>query len=96
MNEVSYTTNYHFNLFSIGKPLRQGWNLGENYETIRTEKSGYKVNFYGKVMTTNRVIYYMYLKRNTEVSGASTESNNRITLKQSHDMLGHRKIIMEP
>ena len=32
MNEVSYTTNYHFNLFSIGNWLRQGRDIGGNNE----------------------------------------------------------------
>ena len=91
MNEVSYTTNYNFNLFSIEKRLRQDWKLGGNCEAIWFEKDGYKVKFYVKVMTTNRVIYYMYLKHNINFSEASTEANNPITLKQSHDMLGHRK-----
>ena len=32
MNEVSYTPNYRFNFFSIGKRLRQGWKLWGNDE----------------------------------------------------------------
>ena len=34
MNKVSYTPNYQFNLFGIGKKLRQGRNIGGNYEAI--------------------------------------------------------------
>ena len=34
MNEVSYTPNFNFNLFRIGKRPGKVWNIQGNYEAI--------------------------------------------------------------
>ena len=56
MNEVSYNTNYHFNLFVIVKQPVKRWELGGKYESIYIEKYGSKVKFDGRVMTSKEVI----------------------------------------
>ena len=94
MNEVSCTPNYHFNLFSIGKKLRQVWNLGGSNESMCIEKYGCKVKFDGKITTTKGLIYYMFHKHNIEFAVTSIEYKNKITLKHSHDVLGNSKKYM--
>ena len=89
MAEVAYTPKSHFNLFSIGKRLREGWQLGGNEEAIWIKKGSTKLKFDGRVTTPKGVVYYMYLKRDTEIAGAATESKKLVSMKQAHDMLGH-------
>gem|GEM_PF-6951265 len=89
MTDVAYIPEANFNLFSITRRLRQGFQLGGDKNCIWLEKSGIKIVFDIVIPTPKGAIYCAYLKRkNVEVASAS-KTNKLISVNLAHQIFGH-------
>ena len=87
-----------FNLFSISKMLKQGWNLSGSSEAIVISKDNVSVTFDIVIPTPEGMIFCLYLRRQPsssphEIVGAVTNMPPKkrpiLSLQQAHDRLGH-------
>ena len=91
IDDVSYTPGAAFNLFSIGRKLMQGWNIGRTFRTINgkreatsiyVEKDNFRLNFDIMIRTEKGAIFCAYIKRlPPEVGATSLELAKVTTLK---------------
>jgi hypothetical protein len=92
VKDVALIPKCGYNLFSITKLLKDNWNLSGTKEQLVLQKGKHKVVFDICIPTPKGVIFAMYLKRNAEIAGASTDDKAammKITIQQAHDKLGH-------
>ena len=77
LKNVQYNPKSNFNLFSIGKAIKEGWKLSGDQEGLVIMKESAKLVFDIKIMTKNSVIFCAYLQRECIISAilASTSDH---------------------
>ena len=86
-----------FNLFSLSKRLKRGWNLHGNADalTLSSPDGACKLWFDIKITTPNGVLYAIYMKRthaehaNVVANMNKPEKNTKMSVLQAHEKLGH-------
>ena len=89
LKDVNVVPTSAFNLFSVSKLLKNGWNLSGTKESLVLSKGKSSVTFDIVINTPKGMIYATYLRRGSEVSGAVTDVRTKMSLKQAHERLGH-------
>ena len=93
LNKVSYMPEGNFNLFSITRRLKEGWQIGGHGKAIWIQKGDQKITFDIAVETKDSVIFCMYMKRNPsqDTANVSTEKKRQVkmSIKTAHQRLGH-------
>jgi hypothetical protein len=85
LTDVVHLPTRSFNLFSVTKMTQAGWILGGNTDEIWLTKDGFDI----VIPTPKGVLFAMYIRRNTEVAGATTDKRQTMTIQQAHDRLAH-------
>ena len=90
LKDVTHLPGAKFNLFSISKMQNEGWLLFGDKEKIWIEKNGHKVVFDIKIPTPKGAVFAMYYKRkqSDEIANSATD-NEKLTIQQAHQRLGH-------
>ena len=89
MTDVNVVPTSAFNLLSVSKMLKQGWSLSGNKQGLTLSKNKARFTFDIVINTPQGVIFAMYLKRDSEVTGVAADVPVQKTLKQAHKQLGH-------
>ena len=89
LDEVSHTPASCFNLFSVTRMLKQGWELGGNHSSIWIVKGGNKVIFDIKVDTSRGNLFCARFLRTAEMLHASTDAPQKRPIAVMHAQLGH-------
>jgi Arginine methyltransferase-interacting protein, contains RING Zn-finger len=95
LQDVIYSKNARFNMFSITKCMKNGWKLHGDHESgLTIEKDDTKISCFDiKDKTKRGVLFCALLKRNQvdqEVGAVTTDDNKiRLGIKAAHDRLGH-------
>jgi hypothetical protein len=89
MKDVTIIPGGKFNLFSVSKMIKEGWELGGNKTAIWLVRNEMKVVFDIVIPTPKGVLFAIYLKRKDEVGGAVQDTLVKMSLVQAHDKLGH-------
>ena len=95
--DVTLVPDCAFNLFSLSKQLKKGWNLHGNADalTLSSLDGACKLQFDIKITTPNGVLYAIYMKRthaehaNVVTNTNKTEKNTKMSVLQVHKKLGH-------
>lgn len=88
MKDVALVPNGGFNLFStITKMMSKCWKLIGEKDKLILMKGKDEINFDIAIPTPKGVIYTMHIKRDAEINGAMIDQ--KITIQQAHDKLGH-------
>ena len=69
LNKVKYMPEGNFNLFSITRRLKEGWQLGGHGKSIWIQKGDQKITFDIAVETKDSVIFCMYTNQCTMIFG---------------------------
>jgi hypothetical protein len=88
ITDVTYVPNTVYNLFSLTKAMKAGWTLNGKGGHLSIEKGEHKIMFDIEIATPKGTIFAVYIKRDTEIAGATTDKT-KVTIKQAHDKLGH-------
>ena len=89
LRDVQYNPNLNFNLFSIGKVIKEGWKLSGNQEGLVLTKGCGKLVFDIKIKTQNGVIFCAYLWRGHEISEILASTITTMSIK-SHRNTQHQ------
>ena len=97
ITDVALVPDCAFNLFSLSKRLKKGWNLHGNADalTLSSPDGACKLQFDIKITTPNGVLYAIYMKRahaehaNVVTNTNKPEKNTKMSVLQVHEKLGH-------
>ena len=89
LKDVQYNPKSNFNLFRIGKAIKQSWKLSGNQEHLVLMKVSAKLVFDIKIITKNGVIFCVYLERENEISAILVSTGMKISIEQAHIMTTH-------
>ena len=91
LKDVQYNSKSNFNLFSIGKAIKEGWKLSGNQEGLVLVKDGAKLAFDIKIRTKNGVIFCVYLQREHEFSAMLASTGVIMSIEKAHILTGHKE-----
>jgi len=74
---VSHVPNANFNLFSLTKRMRKGWQLGGNKKSIWLKEGEHRIDFDIVIPTRKGALYCMYHKRTMNGNGGNKFKNVR-------------------
>jgi hypothetical protein len=74
LKDVAIVPSSKYNLFSLTKAMKDGWELIGRKNRLTLKKGGQEVVFDIEIPTPRGVIYAMYLERGSEIAGAVTFS----------------------
>ena len=90
LQNVQYNPKLKFNLFSIGKAIKEGWKLSDDQEGLVLMKDSAKLVFGIKIMTKNGVIFCAYLWREHEIIVILSSTGTIImSVEKAHIMTRH-------
>jgi len=89
MKDVTYLPTGHFNLFSVTKLTKAGWQLHADLKQLWLTKDQNKIVFDIVIPTPKGMLYAMYLKHDTDIAGISADVKVKMTVQQAHSLLGH-------
>ena len=92
LQDVAYVPTSGYNLFSLTKAMKSGWELrGDNETGIVLTKGNQKVCFDIRIPTPKGVLFAMYHKRETECGNVGKDGGTvaNMTYAQAHNKLGH-------
>ena len=89
LKDVQYNPKSNFNLFSVGKAIKEGWKLGGDQEGLVLMKDSEKLEFNMNIMTKNGIIFCAYLQRECEISAMLASTNKIRSIEKAHIMTRH-------
>jgi hypothetical protein len=91
MTDVSVNKEYNFNLLSLTRLLRNGWNITRGDETgiVIENEEGNRITFDIVVLTAKGAIFACRFVRDMELSAVGTEAGINISITKAHGLLGH-------
>jgi hypothetical protein len=90
LTDVMLLPTGKFNLFSVTKLLKEGWKLNGDLKKMCLVKGEKTITFDIVIPTPKGVLFAMYMKRTTEIAGATTDvPQKKLNIQQAHDQLGH-------
>jgi hypothetical protein len=88
--DVIHLPTGQFNLFSLTTMTQQGWILGGDIKEIWLTKEGQRLSFDIAIPTPKGMLFVMYIHRETEIAGATTNVTvPAISIQTDYDCLGH-------
>jgi hypothetical protein len=88
IKNVTYVPNSAYNLFSLMKMMKAGWELNRKGGHLAITRGNHKLVFDIEIATPKGTIFAVYMKRNTEIVNASTD-HTKMSIQKAHDKLGH-------
>ena len=90
LTDVKYVPELWVNLFSIGKGLSNGFQIGNKGVVIHLTKGKTKLSF-DRILQTKKgyVLGVDMVPVNSQVAGAVLERGKKIDVNKLHQMLGH-------
>jgi len=79
MKDVTYLPTGHFNLFSVTKLTKAGWQLHADLKQLWLTKDQNKIVFDIVIPTPKGMLYAMYLKHDTDIAGISADVKVKMT-----------------
>ena len=101
LKDVQYNPKLNFNLFSIGKAIKEDWKLSGDQKGVVLTKDSAKLVFDIKIMIKNGGIFCMQLWKEHEVSAILAITSVTVSIEKTHIMTRHhneeqtQKILME-
>jgi hypothetical protein len=101
LSDVMHLPTGKYNLFSLTKLTQTGWILGKNDKGNWLRKGKETINFDITIPTPKEVLFVIYIRRNNEIVGTTTDAITKVSIQQAHVRLGHpgedmtRKIVKE-
>ena len=90
MNEVMYSPDARFNLFSFSAMIKTGWTLHGDKKEMVLSKGNAKLHFDQVVHTQKGMLFCIRIKRNKNEAGLSSiKENKAIDVETLHKRLGH-------
>ena len=89
LKDVQYNPKSNFNLFNIGKVIKEGWKLSGDKKGLVLMNDSAKLVFNIKIMTENGVIFCAYLQREHEIGVALASTGETMSIEKAHIMTGH-------
>ena len=89
LNYVQYNPKSNFNLFSVGKAIKEGWKLSGNKEDLVLIKGNPKLVFDIKITIKNGVIFCVYLPREYKIAAIMANTGISISIEKAHMMTRH-------
>jgi hypothetical protein len=89
LTDVVHLPTGKYNLFSLTKLTQKGWLLGGNDKGIWLSKGAETIMFDIAIPTPKGVLYAIYIRRNLEIAGATTDAITKVSMQQAHDRLAH-------
>jgi hypothetical protein len=80
-----------YNLFSVTKLMKQGWNLGGNKNSMWLEKDGKMILFDIRITTPKGMVFAMFFQREIGAAGVAKPDNDLVAVEyhEAHERLGH-------
>ena len=91
-HDIAHVPTCRYNLFSITSLLKEGWALAGSKDCLTLTKEDQKILFDICIPTSKGLIFAMYIRRDTELAGVSTDGKTKMSVAQAHNMhnrLGH-------
>jgi hypothetical protein len=88
LSDVRYNPKSNFNLFSLGKAIKEGWKMSGDKNGIILKKGDARLAFDIKIETQNGIIFCAYFKRDSEVAAGFTEPGTKMTVDKAHRIAG--------
>ena len=89
MKDLQYNPKSNFNLFSIGKEIKEGWKLSGDQNGLVLMKGNAKLVFDAKILTKNGVIFCAYLRRESEITAILASTGTTMSIKKAHMITRH-------
>lgn len=100
LKDVTYLEGGRFNLYSMTRKMKEGWNLGGNKDSMWLERNGAKIVFDIAIPTKKGMIFAMYFRRGEESlaeigavevdeDSSSKASSPSMSIKEMHAKCAH-------
>ena len=87
--DIQYNPKSNFNLFSIGKAIKEGWKSSGDRQGLVLMKDSAKLVFDIKIMAKNGVIFCAYLKSKYKIAAILASTSKTMSIEKAHMMTGY-------
>jgi hypothetical protein len=70
-------------LFSVTKLMKQGWTQGGDAKALWLDKGDQNLKFDIKIDTPKGMLFAIYIKRNTEITGAMQDTSKAMMIENA-------------
>ena len=92
LKNVQDNPNSNFNIFSIGKVIKEGWKLSGDQEGLVLMKGNVKLVFDIKSMTKNGEIFCAYLWREYKIAAILVSTATTMCIEKAHMMTEYHDV----